>query len=109
MGESTALWRLSGELVTDSTNALKAGYDHLAKEWPRELETCLGLSREKLPPVLPLHQGGIETPAKQVPPEKGLRLRIGEGETLPLAIEGVAPDPGGKEGLGLPVQALVPG
>ncbi len=46
------LWRLSGELVTDSTNALKAGYDHLAKEWPRELETCLGLSREKLPPVL---------------------------------------------------------
>ena len=46
------LWRLTGERVTDHTNALKAGYDVLAGEWPRELEDRLGLDRGKLPRVL---------------------------------------------------------
>lgn len=46
------LWKLSGEWVTDNTNALKAGYDVLAGEWPRELEDCLGLDRRKLPQVV---------------------------------------------------------
>lgn len=46
------LGRLSGEFVTDSTNALKSGYNILAGEWPRELEEDLGLDREKLPRVL---------------------------------------------------------
>ncbi len=46
------LWRLTGEQVTDHTNALKSGYDVLAGEWPRELEDRLGLDRRKLPRVL---------------------------------------------------------
>lgn len=46
------LGRLTGEFVTDSTNAVKSGYDVLAGEWPRELEDRLGISREKLPRVM---------------------------------------------------------
>lgn len=46
------LGRLTGEFVTDPTNAIKSGYDVLAGEWPRELEERLGVSRGKFPRVL---------------------------------------------------------
>ncbi len=39
--------------VTDENNALKTGYDPVAREWPRWLEV-FGLDRRRLPKVLPV-------------------------------------------------------
>ena len=44
---------LCGEFaVSDYSNALKTGYDLLDGEWPREIETALGIDADKLPRIV---------------------------------------------------------